>query len=114
MTTAEPGIPWQYMGHLQTTAAPGYKHVSQRGLFDNLKKRDISKQPASIVDMFARLSCAEVASSVFEPPEGHYLGLEQVGACYVFSHAHTEASAVLSCIESSAAQLTQRFLSMRG
>jgi hypothetical protein len=65
------------------------KHVSQRGLFDILKKKDISKQSASIVGMFARLSCAEGVPSVFEPPEGHYLELEQVGAACVLSHTHT-------------------------
>jgi hypothetical protein len=53
-----------------------HKHISQRGLFDILKKKDISKQPASIVGMFARLSCAEKMPSVFEPPEGHFLELE--------------------------------------
>ena len=78
VTTAEPGIPWQYAGHLQATDSPGDKHVSQRGVIDILKKRDMSKQPASIVEMFARLSCAENVPSVFEPPEGHYLELEQV------------------------------------
>ena len=66
-----------------------YKHTSQRGLFDILKKKDMTRQPASIVAMFARLSCAEKVPSVFEPPEGHFLELEQVGACYVFSYTHT-------------------------
>ena len=92
--TAEPGIPWQYIGHLQTTDSPADKHVSQRGLFDILKKKDISKQPASIVGMFARLSCAENVASVFEPPDGHYLELEQVAVvCFsthtpIFLHIH--------------------------
>ena len=86
--TVGPEIPWQYIGHLQTTDSPADKHVSQRGLFDILKKKDISKQPASIVGMFARLSCAEKVASVFEPPEGHHLELEQVGVVYV-AHTHT-------------------------
>ena len=80
------GIPWQYIGHLQATDSPGDKHVSQRGVFDILKKRDMSKQPASIVEMFARLICAENVPSVFEPPEGHYLGLEQVAVVYFSTH----------------------------
>ena len=80
---AEPVIPWQMM-----IPAHSEKHVSQRGLFDILKKKDMSKQPASIVGMFARLSYAEKASSVFEPPEGHYLELEQVGAYCIFTHTH--------------------------
>ena len=66
-----PEIPWQMMIPEHT-----HKHISQRGLFDILKKKDISKQPASIVGMFARLSCAEKMPSVFEPPEGHFLELE--------------------------------------
>ncbi len=86
VTTAEPGIPWQYAGHLQAPASAVHKHVSQRGVFDILKKRDMSKQPASIVKMFARLSCAENVPSVFEPPEGHYLGLEQVAVVYFSTH----------------------------
>jgi hypothetical protein len=78
------------------------KHVSQRGLFDILKKKDISKQSASIVGMFARLSCAEGVPSVFEPPEGHYLELEQVCAYCIFTHTHTYISSytlyfVISC-----------------
>jgi hypothetical protein len=81
--TVGPEIPWQMMIPEHT-----HKHISQRGLFDILKKKDISKQPASIVGMFARLGCAEVVPSVFEPPEGHYLELEQVGAACVLSHTH--------------------------
>ena len=88
----EPGIPWQYIGHLQAPASGEYKHVSQRGVFDILKKRGTKGQSASMADMFARLSCAEGPSCVFEPPDGHYLELEQVGACYVFSHTHTHTS----------------------
>jgi hypothetical protein len=51
-----------------------------------LKKKDMKGQPASMVDMFARLSCAEGTTSVFEPPDGHYLELEQVGAYCIFTH----------------------------
>ena len=88
VTTTEPGIPWQYAGHLQAPASAVYKHVSQRGVFDILKKKGANGQSASMVHMFARLACAERAPSVFEPPEGHYPELEQVGACTVFSHTH--------------------------
>ncbi len=82
---AEPGIPWQYIGHLQAPASGEYKHVSQRGVFDILKKRGTQGQSASMADMFARLSCAEGPPSVFESPDGHYLELEQVGT-YIFTH----------------------------
>jgi hypothetical protein len=95
--TAGPEIPWQIVGPTVGPEIPWqmiipehtHKHISQRGLFDILKKKDISKQPASIVAMFARLSCAEKVPSVFEPPEGLFLELEQVCACYVFSYTHT-------------------------
>ena len=71
------GVPWQHAGNIDATGY-GYKHVSQRGLFDVLNQKDMKGQPASIVDMFVRLSCAEKAPCVFEPPGGHYLELEQV------------------------------------
>ena len=83
VTIAEPEIPWQMM-----IPEHSEKHVSQRGVFDILKKRDMSKQPASIVGMFVRLSCAEKVASVFEPPEGHYLELEQVAVVYFSTHTH--------------------------
>jgi hypothetical protein len=79
------GIPWQHVGHLQSPASWEYKHVSQRGVFDILKKRGAKGLSISMVDMFARLHCAEKAPSVFEPPEAHYLELEQVGVCAAFS-----------------------------
>ena len=89
------GIPWQHAGNMDATGY-GYKHVSQRGLFDMLKKKDMKGQPVSIVDMFVRMSCVEKTPSVFEPPESHYLELEQVGlvlvrACscaFLFIHIH--------------------------
>ena len=68
------------------------KHISQRGLFDILKKKDMTRQPASIVGMFARLGCAEVVPSVFEPPEGHFLELEQVKDTWLYYQTHTHAS----------------------
>ena len=56
-------------------------------MFDILKKKGANGQSASMVDMFARLACAERAPSVFEPPEGHYPELEQVGLVLYF-HTH--------------------------
>ena len=70
------GIPWEYAGHLQAAPSAGYEHVSQRGVFDILRKRDTQGHSASVADMFARLSCAEIAPSVFESTEAHCLELE--------------------------------------
>jgi len=86
-----PGAPWQYGENLSTGNLPtGYEiqSVGQRGLFDIIKKSNVKGLSPSMMNMFARLSCAERAPSVFEPPDGHHPELEQV-RCLSYIYLHT-------------------------
>jgi hypothetical protein len=86
-----------YEGHVRVPASPVMhdclrqvrKHDCLRHTYDTLKAQDRNSQSASMVAMFASLSCAERMPSVFEVPS-EYLELEQVRCLsYISSHTHT-------------------------